>query len=181
MVQKMQSYKGKNEIIDYIKGLLMFGVLWGHSITALLDGTKDSSWIHMFIRTYDMPFLMLIAGYLYEISLRKGTQAVLKSKFQKVIIPLLSWSAIIGMTGPISEFHKRFFSLWFVWSYISCVLIILILFVLFPNALLRVVSIVIVILLLHFLPVRPHFHTAFLFPFFVVGLFYPELFIPIVL
>lgn len=44
---------------DYLKGILMFGVVWGHLITTFLDGSPNHISIHWIIRTFDMPFFML--------------------------------------------------------------------------------------------------------------------------
>ena len=43
--------------IDFIKGMLIFGVVYGHLITALTVGSHCQVWLHTFMRTFDMPFL----------------------------------------------------------------------------------------------------------------------------
>ena len=53
----------RNAKYDFYRGLLMLGVVWGHTITALRYGIGGSSGLLHFFRTYDMPMFAFISGY----------------------------------------------------------------------------------------------------------------------
>lgn len=62
----------RDKRIDFAKGMLMFCVIYGHMINALLSGTPHSPiWLHVFVRTFDMPFFMILSGYFLKRSLEK--------------------------------------------------------------------------------------------------------------
>lgn len=61
----------RKEWPDYLKGILMFGVVWGHLITTFPDGSPNHISIHWIIRTFDMPLFMLLSGYFLSFSIKK--------------------------------------------------------------------------------------------------------------
>lgn len=77
--------------IDFYKGMLMVGVIWGHTINAyhLSDYT---CWIHLFFRTYDMPFFMLLSGVFLAVSIQKyDLKKLLLNKLTTLFVPLAVW------------------------------------------------------------------------------------------
>ena len=52
----------RNSSVDYYNGMLMWWVVWGHTITCLLQNAPSEVGIHPIFRKYDMPFFMLISG-----------------------------------------------------------------------------------------------------------------------
>lgn len=61
----------RNEKFDFIKGLLILGVVWGHMITALKCDSDTSFWIHSFMRIYDMPMFASLQDIFYIAVVRK--------------------------------------------------------------------------------------------------------------
>ena len=53
----------RNAKWDFYKGMLIWGVVIGHMITALKAGGDCYVWLHTFLRTYDMPMFAFISGY----------------------------------------------------------------------------------------------------------------------
>lgn len=77
---------------DFYKGLLMWGVVWGHCITVLLNGAENNIGIHLILRTYDMPFFMLISGFFFAFSIKKYTlKDLLKNKITTILLPTFFW------------------------------------------------------------------------------------------
>ena len=53
----------RNAKWDFYRGLLIWGVVIGHTITALKSGDSSYVWLHTFLRMYDMPMFAFISGY----------------------------------------------------------------------------------------------------------------------
>ena len=55
------------EYIDFIKGICIFIVVWGHTIQNMGDG--DEFWlnpVHQFICSFHMPIFMLVSGFFFS-------------------------------------------------------------------------------------------------------------------
>ena len=83
--------------IDFIKGILIFGVVYGHVITALTVGSHQQVWLHTFMRTFDMPFFMLLSGFFFRKSLSSNG-------FVKVLLNRLT---MIGILLPVIGIIKK--------------------------------------------------------------------------
>ena len=85
--------ENRNQKVDFYKGLLMWGVIWGHTISALTNGTLNKGiFIHNFFRLYDMPFFMILSGFFLFKSLEKNntcreTAENLLEKLQSILQP----------------------------------------------------------------------------------------------
>ena len=166
----------RNELIDFTKGLLILGVIWGHSIAALSYGCSSPVWILTFLRIYDMPFFMIIAGYLLNRSSKKrDTLDLLFSKVGGIFIPLILWEILIGVFGPLFESLKNIFSLWYLWSYLGCAFIMIIVNHLFSQYKLRIIVNVLVVLALHLMPFQPPFNMGYMYPYLCIGFFLPDI------
>ncbi len=108
----------RDDSVDFYKGMLILGVIWGHAITALsLDHFDTGVWIHLFFRVYDMPFFMIISGFF----LRAGTDkypliTLLINRIGMIFIPIIVWNLLAG-----SYYLMGFYFLWAVFiSSIVC-------------------------------------------------------------
>ena len=79
-----------------------------------------------------MPLFMLISGYLFFFSINQSTWEIIKGKFKRIIIPLISWHTIFQLTSiamgstitPYIFFLSYFHTLWFLRAvFYSCLLI----------------------------------------------------------
>lgn len=116
----MNNTNKRDETIDFFKGLLILGVIWGHTITALsLDHFNTGVWIHRFFRVYDMPFFMLLSGFFISRGVKKySLKTLLINRTGMLLIPIVVWN-IAGRTYNLMNFYF----LWAVFiSSIICVI-----------------------------------------------------------
>lgn len=100
--------------IDFIKGMLIFGVVYGHLITALTAGSHCHVWLHIFMRTFDMPFFMLLSGFFFRKSLAKnGYLKVLLNRLTMILVPIVFWTVI---RGHLNIFGGMYYFLWAVFA-----------------------------------------------------------------
>ena len=61
MVEKNRFY------IDFVKGIAIFLMLWGHCIQFCAVGDFDffENWVFKLIYSFHMPLFMLVSGYLF--------------------------------------------------------------------------------------------------------------------
>lgn len=158
----------RNEKFDFYKGILMFGVIWGHTITNLLCGSQNNIDIHWIMRTYDMPLFMVISGYFMSFTLsRKSLYQAIKDKVTMILLPTLIWGLII-------TYGKSVGPLYFLWAIFYSSLIMAILCKVVKSNVLRSIICVIIVISLNFAPFTWS-NMSYLFPFFALGYFYNEL------
>lgn len=94
----------RNEKIDFLKGLAIFLVVYGHSIQYCMDNNQDffQNPIFKFIYSFHMPLFMLISGYLYSSSIQKrNSKDLILIRFKQLIIPAIAWYSIYTMVTAI--------------------------------------------------------------------------------
>ena len=156
----------RNEVIDFYKGVLMWGLILGHTITALKGGLDVGPiFIHTFLRTYDMPFFMVLSGFFLSKSLSKYTvRNVLTNRVTMILFPILIWNIITT--------NLHFTSFYFLWAvFVSSIICVL------SFEIERIVNgkrwhvelslEIICIIALHFIYIP--WNLFYLFPFFVFG------------
>ncbi len=90
--------KERNEKLDFIKGLLIIGVVYGHILNAVRMDTDASFWIAKLIRAFDMPMFMLIGGYFLSKSISKyHPLKYIFNKITQLIFPLALWCIIVNI------------------------------------------------------------------------------------
>ena len=155
---------------DFIKGMLMCCVIYGHTINALLGGTPHSPiWLHVFVRTFDMPFFMILSGYFLKRSLEKrSAMDVALNRLSMIVVPIAIWTLL---RGHINIFTMYYF-LWAVMvSGVICIIIRKVSSFL-PSQCVKLVEFIlyaIVTILLYM--VKVPWNMFYLFPFFVFGYF----------
>lgn len=162
----------RNEIIDFYKGVLMFGVIWGHTITALKGGLDVGTiFIHTFLRTYDMPFFMILSGFFLTKSLlRDQSKRVLLNRGSMILFPILLWNLI--------SLNWHFSSFYFLWAIFmsSCICIAAHYFSNLIGRHKQLIELIIemmAIFALHMINIPCN--LFYLFPFFVVGRHLPNI------
>ena len=108
----------RDESVDFFKGMLMLGVIWGHTINSLsLDYFETGVWIHRFFRVYDMPFFMILSGfYLKQSADKYPLKTLLLNRSSMVLLPIVLWNLAKGSFNMMS-----FYFLWAVFlSSIIC-------------------------------------------------------------
>lgn len=154
----------RNQKFDFLKGLLMFGVIWGHLITCLLNNAHNDVSIHWMMRTFDMPFFMLISGYFLAIGMqRKSVKQMLLDKVTTILLPTVLWSVLCSMFRA----WDMFYFLWAVF-YSSVFMTVC---QCFKNEKLRLVAHILVAIAISCVPYT-FYNMSYLYPFFVMGYWY---------
>ena len=106
----------RNAKWDFYRGLLIWGVVIGHTITALKSGDSSYVWLHTFLRMYDMPMFAFISGYFIYNGLGKHTlkQGIVR-RIQTILIPTIIWNVIINVLTRNMNLY-----LWYLWSICFC-------------------------------------------------------------
>ena len=163
----------------------MLGVILGHTITALKGGETLSVDIHTFVRTYDMPFFMLISGLFLAKSVDKYVPwKNILNKISSIMVPLLLWntvfyicklaiSFVLGNDVTVSVWDYLLSMAggsWFLWSATACSCMMIVICGIFKRPGARLAISVAVSLALLFVPMDM-WNLAFMFPFYAVGFF----------
>ncbi len=153
---------------DFYKGMLIWGVLWGHVITALLNGDANDIGIHRIFRTYDMPFFMVISGHFFSLSTKKyNLSKLVLNKLSMIALPALVW-AIILHPGKLPFGYS-----YFLWAVFWSSIIMGILGSLLKSRFVQIFICLLLTIGLHFVPCPPVtiYNLPYLFPFFAIGYF----------
>jgi len=148
--------------IDFFKGLLMFSVVFGHTINALLYKTGGHIGLHILLRTFDMPMFMLISGYLLRSSLqRHGEWCTIANRTTGIALPSIIWMIITFAIGNTNTYY-------FLWAVFGSTVIIATAHKIFKSEIFRIGIVAMCILLLHTTDFKC-MNMAYLMPFFVIG------------
>lgn len=143
--------------------MLMWGVIWGHTITCLLNGSPNEVGIHPLFRTYDMPFFMLISGFFLSVSSKRySTRNHLLRKITTIALPTIVW------TLASSKFQSVISSYYFLWAVFWSSVIVIVVNSLILSCKPQVSVFALIIVLLH---VQPYslYNLPYLFPYFILG------------
>ena len=99
----------RDESLDYLRGLLIFLVLWGHLIQYLGYGGDVERYyddpIFKAIYMFHMPLFMLLSGYLSFQSMGEaGLFVYLRKRFRQILLPGISWP-LLGLSGFLLAIH----------------------------------------------------------------------------
>lgn len=152
----------RNNKLDFFKGFLMFSVVFGHTINALLYNTGGHIALHTLLRTFDMPMFMLISGFLLRGSLQRHSEwHTIANRATGIALPAIIWIAITFAIG-----HKNTY--YFLWAVFGSSTIIALTHKLFNNEAVRIAFVVLCIAVLHTIDYRC-MNMAYLLPFFAIG------------
>lgn len=131
---KMKLIDKRNRTIDILKGVSVLLVILGHSIQRSNLNYLDNT-LFKLITAFNMPFFILLTGYVLGLNKRDLNFKWIVSKFNRLLIPLFAWSIIYfflkdySFTGlkPYIKFPDNLvqyirvllihpdFTLWFLW------------------------------------------------------------------
>ena len=138
MVEAIQKKK-RDVSLDITKGLLIFLVVWGHSIQMGFGYEYGEAGLYMWdviyraIYSFHMPLFMAISGYLFYYSYKKAFKEVISSRLKSIGIPYLTYCTIFvlslvpsfemgGAESAILETYKNGF--WFLTSVLlNCLIV----------------------------------------------------------
>ena len=98
----MKISKKRDAYLDLVKGIAIIAVVLGHCIqfgsgvAFMQEEGYFYNDIFRFIYSWHMPLFMLVSGYLFSFSIKRHEwKELLKSRFTQLLIPMLSWAALI--------------------------------------------------------------------------------------
>lgn len=173
----------KENPLDFLKGLLMLGVIYGHAVTALKGPYSVATPLALLVRTYDMPFFMVISGYLLSKTVRKYPLGRhLANRVGGTVVPTVFLGGIFAVItylflGSFSLLNcvRYILNIWFIWASVISAVVILLVEHLIPWERLRLAAYALIAVGFHFLPVDTY-NLSYMFPFYVLGLLYSRYF-----
>lgn len=183
----------RNYQIDFLRGVAVLLVLWGHCIQYLSQGQFDffENIIFRFIYSFHMPLFMAISGYLFYYSYKKYSfKDMLFKILRSILYPIIAcnclffliyyrqsiidfFHGIIGIKSIVKIFYNNLGHLWFLWSYFYSSIGVLIITKLFNKK-----WCLGFFLFFIFLIIAPYFlefnkvMNIWMFPYFIVGFLY---------
>lgn len=175
----MNNIAKRNNKIDFLKGLAIFLVVWGHVIQYDNNGKFDFflNPIFIFIYTFHMPLFMFISGFLflYSLSNKRCSEVIIK-KIKQLVVPIVAWSTVYyvlthlltGKSISIIALIKSYISsFWFLFALFVLSLIVTLVHRYFKD---NVFIYVILGILILFLPEKFNLvYIKFMYPYFVLG------------
>ncbi|MBQ9428194.1 MAG: acyltransferase family protein [Clostridia bacterium] len=114
--------------LDFIKAVLILGVVYGHLLNLFRLDSGVSFWLHTVIRTFDMPMFMMIGGYLLSKSVSKYHPfKYILNKVSNLLFPLVFWNlifkifvSVVNRKFDLLSLFKSVEGYWFIWSIFIC-------------------------------------------------------------
>lgn len=89
---------------DFIKGVLILFVIWGHCCMYLSGNEYEKNIIITYVRLFQMPLFILISGYFQKpVEGLKSLSSKIKTSFKCICVPLISWT-FTGHDSRLSTF-----------------------------------------------------------------------------
>ena len=164
----------RDKRIDFIKGMLMLCVIYGHTINALLGGTHHPPvCLHVFVRTFDMPFFMILSGYFLKRSFEKrNAMDVVLNRLSMIGVPIAIWTLLRGYINIFAMYY-------FLWAVMVSGLIYIVIrkvSSLLPCRCVKTVEFFLyTIVTISLYVVKVPWNMFYLFPFFVFGNYIQDL------
>ncbi|QJA09388.1 acyltransferase [Romboutsia sp. CE17] len=178
----------RNEKIDFLKGLAIFLVVWGHSIQYSMNKESDYFLNSTFkvIYSFHMPLFMIISGYLFQKSINKDNfKELIYKKIKSLIVPAISWytlyslikiiaKVVLNKSNIIVDMYNYFkgipYQFWFLFILFYLSIIAIVGRKIFLDRLTYYISIFFILLLL---PDKLNIqYLKFMYPYFFIGYFY---------
>lgn len=175
----------KRRFINFLRGVAVFLMLWGHCIQYCCGGQIDhfQNWGFQFIYSFHMPLFMLISGYLFFASSQKRAAVeLIEYKAKSLLYPLLMCAILnLFLTSGLKVLFKgasitlllggiRHSSLWFLWSVLSCSIAVAIAVKTFQSKVLQGVLLILCVALVAVFPSWKM--NIYMYPYFVIGYLY---------
>ena len=133
-MDKSIDFQKRDPFIDFLRGIAIFCVLWGHAIQYCSMGEieffEDNAF--RFIYSFHMPLFMGISGYVFAYSLKRNCmKKILKKQVLCILIPTFIWGAVCGLINScflcgctIKEFISETIdnisgAYWYLWTLLT--------------------------------------------------------------
>ena len=175
----------RNEYIDFLKGIVIFLMIWAHCIQYLPFDSMSGLWennIVRYIYSFHMPLFSFISGYLLWDTLRtKGIYHIVYSRCIGLTIPIVVWGSvqyilnIVKGNTSLSVINWIFAvtqgGFWFLYAVMFCSVLIAIIHIWLRNCRNELYAFIIMLILL---VISSHWiysmrMIAYTYPFFTIG------------
>lgn len=133
--------KERSEVIDFIKGVAIILVVYGHAIqytsgdNYLTNGLFFDNIVFKWIYSFHMPLFMLVSGFLFKNYENKNLKEKILDRTKKLIYPIVAWQTLWSLRYIFIDSNDIFlifyikeliYGLWFLWAifYSSLVIIV---------------------------------------------------------
>lgn len=171
----------RDNYLDFVRGLAIVFVLWGHVIQYFIVGYGDfyADKTYKMIYSFHMPLFMFISGYVFYWSTSKRDAILLIKKRiftlgrTMVLWGMVCWIISRGnllLRDPLTailNLRTDIFSLWFLWSVLVSSIFVIVLNRL--HGITAIIWLIVSIMLLYIIP-NPDLNL-FVYPFFILGFF----------
>lgn len=189
--------KQRNITADFVKGVLILCVMYGHSVT-MINGLRGVTWtnspVNVFVSAFEMPLFILISGFFLFFSLqRRSYKDVLIKRIVSIAIPLAVWEGVPAIYSFVITTINNGFSfvellkipykcifpgkLWFLAAYLICSIIVIIVewvlsFIKSENKreIFLGVTYILILIAMNFINLQVS-NVQFLFVFFLIGFY----------
>lgn len=178
-----RNFIGRDKSFDFIKGTLIFLVVWGHVIQYFGPEIFLIDPLYIWIYSFHMPLFIFISGYFAQHAVQQSFKKCLISKTKRLLVPALIWTImrfclngifLISEMGIFQAIYSSFRGCWFLYclfifyllanilwkskyKYLFAIALILIGYISYPY---------------HPVDILKHFQLIRQWPLFVMGLFY---------
>ena len=177
-------------LINMVKGVTIFLMLWGHCIQYLTAGSGLDFFendVFKCIYSFHMPLFMLVSGYLFFYSYEKrNLRELLVHRIQALIQPIVFGSIFIWLVTDVlfsiarrnydvllsSGWFEQLSSLWFLWSVLAASVVVAILGKKINNLLLQVLCFILGMVFVVFFP-NPILNL-YMYPYFLIGFLFAK-------
>lgn len=186
--------KGRLESLDFVKGLLIVLVVWGHICAHSSGIDYEKNMLTSYIRLFQMPMFILISGFFQKTIASSGDLLIrVRKTFLNIGLPLFVWALIASLVmwglqiiglydfsiNTLISFSRtvyaNIFFYWFLPCLIICILLNAIIGYVANRFSIRALYLHIASIPLILLIPIDMFYFQFMWPFFILGIYLHEL------
>lgn len=185
-MEKIYNCDKRDDFIDYLKGVTIFFVLWGHSIQYMTcDLSFFSDVVFKKIYSFHMPLFMFLSGYVFFWTCnRKELTDIIISRIRGLGMPMGIWglvSFVISLRIVIPKsiiqgmrvYFSNCLSIWFLWAVLASSIIVGAIYKSrFKHRFIKYLFMFLFMSLIAVLPGNKY--NLFVYPFFIVGFIFNE-------
>lgn len=173
----------RDNFFDFIKGFLIFLVVWGHVVQFFCVGNPLHNPTYIWIYSFHMPLFIFVSGYFATRTVNGDITTCVKTRWHRLLLPALIWTVVrffsvnihtVEELGLLQSIYNSFRGIWFLYCLFALYIIACLSFKLRYKYTLLVLAIIIGYVSYPYQPVDvlKHFQIIRQLPLFTLGLFY---------